>query len=695
MKLKFLSILLINSSIFAQQKELKHMQIPRAKKIETPLTIHNHTRIDPYFWMNQRDSRDVLDYLNAENAYAASYFEPLKPLTDELLNEFDKRIDPNETSSPFILQGKTFQYQNQKGKDYKQILVVEEGKSTVFFDENERATGKSYYDLGDWSLSVDNQKLAFSEDHVGRRNYTIFIRDEKSTKILSDQIKGTDGSIVWANDHKTIFYIKKDPKTLREFQVYRHVLGTKQTADVLVYEEKDERFSVSISKSITDAFVFISIHSSTTSEIRLISADKPSENATVFQPRKQGILYDIEHHKTGFFILTNENAPNKKVLFQANGKTQTEELVPHNDKTLIENISVLASHVLVSQRVNGLQEIVTIQLSDKKSSKISMEEETYFLSLHVNDTYDATKIYYVYNSLSTPSSVFEFDLISGEKKIFFQKKLLDKNYKSSDYQTKRIWATANDGTQIPISLIYKKGIDLVKAPLVLYGYGSYGVTIPPVFSATRISLLDRGFVYAIAHVRGGKYLGEDWYENGKFMRKINTFTDFINAADYLAMKNYCDSEKIYAIGGSAGGLLMGAVANMAPYRWKGIIAQVPFVDVVTTMLDTEIPLTVGEFEEWGNPQEEDFYWYMLSYSPYDNVKKMDYPALYITTGYHDSQVQYWEPAKWIAKLREYKTNDAPLLLDCDMSAGHGGGSGISNERLEIAKEYAFIISLEK
>jgi oligopeptidase B len=486
-------------------------------------------------------------------------------------------------------------------------------------------------------------------------------------------------------------------KTLREFQVYAHVLGTDSSKDKLVFQEDDERFSVYISKTITDKYVCIHSQSSTTSEISLINADQPAEKTVVFLKRRSGHLYEIDHHEKGFYVLSNENAPNKKVIFFANIPNENEvgkEIIAHDSEKLIEGILTLENHLVVQSRVEGLQQIEVRSIDNKSVNFIQFPEQTFSSGIGFNDDYHAKTIYLNYTSLSTPATIFEYDLKSNTKSVFFQKKLIDPTFSPSNYETKRIWVTANDGTKIPVSMIYKKGIDLPKAPLLLYGYGSYGVTIPASFSALRLSLVDRGFVYAIAHIRGGKYLGENWYENGKFLKKKNTFTDFINAAEFLGKQGYCDPERIYAQGGSAGGLLMGAVTNMAPYLWKGIVAQVPFVDVVTTMLDDTIPLTVGEYEEWGNPKEADYYWYMLNYSPYDNVKKMDYPAMYVTTGYHDSQVQYWEPLKWVAKLRAMKTNDNPLIFDCNMDAGHGGGSGRSNERLEVAKEFAFILNLE-
>lgn len=661
------------------------------------MTIHGHSRNDHYYWMSNRDSKDVLDYLNQENAYTKAYFSQFESLTSTLLNEFERRIDPNESSAPFVLNKKTYQLRNVEGKDYQQVYQLNGKSALLFLDQNQRAEKKSFYELADWAPSPDNSLLALSEDFIGRRKYSITFRNNKTGKFLKDKITDTDGSIVWANDNKTIFYVKKDPQTLREFQVFSHILGTDPSKDKLVLQEDDEKFSVHISKTTTGRYILINIVSSTTSEIRYIDANYPSGDALIFWKREKGHLYEVDHHEKGFYILTNKNADNRRLLFSPGMVLSLEnckEFIAHDPATLIESALVLKDYVITEERNNGLMKIRIVNLLSGKQDYVKFEEETYFTGLGLNDDYTANSIFFSYNSLTTPSTVYKLDLSKQSKEIIHRKELIDKTFKPENYESKRIWATANDGSKIPVAIVYKKGTDLKNAPCLLYGYGSYGYTLPDVFSATRLSLLDRGFVYAVAHIRGSKYMGEHWYENGKFLKKVNTFTDFINAAEFLGMQGYCSPEKIYAQGGSAGGLLMGAVTNMAPYLWKGVIAQVPFVDVVTTMLDESIPLTVGEYEEWGNPNDEEYYWYLLNYSPYDNVKQMDYPSLYITTGYHDSQVQYWEPMKWVAKLRESRTNKNPLLFNCNMDAGHGGGSGRTNERLEIAKEYAFILDLE-
>ncbi len=673
------------------------VQEPIAPKKPKALTIHNHTRNDDYYWMNERDSKPVLDHLAKENAYNNEYFKPIQGLVQSLMTEFDQRINPNEVSAPFIMNGKTYQVKSIEGKDYQQIVQIENGKETIFFDENERAKGKSFYELAEWNPSPNNEILAVSEDFVGRRKYNITFRQNKNGKFLKDKISDVSGGVVWANDNKTVFYGKKDTVTLREFQIYRHILGTDSKTDVLVYEEKDEKFSAGVGKSITDKYIMLYSYSSTTSEMQWIDADKPLDKPSVFLPRKQGHLYEIAHHTNGFYILSNDQATNKRILVSASAPTSIEtcqELVAHDPKTLIEGISVFKNFLLIEERTNGLRKLKLRNINDNSERYLSMNEETYFLGLGLNDEFNTDEIFYSYNSMTTPSTVYKYNMVTGQQTVWFRKELLDKNFKSEDYTSQRIWATANDGTQIPISLVYKKGTDLKNAPCLLYGYGSYGYTLPDVFSATRLSLLNRGFVFAVAHIRGSKYMGEEWYENGKFDKKINTFTDFINAAEHLGHHGYCDKDKIYAQGGSAGGLLMGAITNMAPYLWKGIVSQVPFVDVVTTMLDESIPLTTGEYEEWGNPNDPYYYNYMLKYSPIDNIHRMDYPAMYITTGYHDSQVQYWEPMKYVAKVREYRTNKNPLVFECNMDAGHGGGSGRTQERLEVAKVYAFILSLE-
>lgn len=692
MKIRSLLLIILPTMVQAQQANE-----PKAKKVEKQLVTHNHTRIDNYYWMNERDSKDVINYIKSENKVSKDYFSDKKTLTNNLLKEFDKRINPNDVYPPYEVNGIRFQETISEGDDYMKTFIIEKNSKKLFIDENARAKKNPFYDLGNWVPSPNNQLVALCEDFVGRRNYTISFRNYNTTEFLADKLEESDGAIEWANDNKTVYYIKKDAQTLRSFQVYRHVLGTPQASDELVFEEKDERFEVDLEKSLNHKYILIVAASSTTTEYLFLDADAAHPTPQVFLKREQGHEYELQVHTNGFYILTNKNAENRKVVFSKSLPTSIEtcvEIIPVDKDRLIESIIVINSHLFAEERTNGLEQIRLLDLSNNSSQYIKVNEETYTIGIWEIDNYNTTKIEYSYNSMTTPATLYSQDLKTGEKTLIYQYELLDKNFKSSDYESKRIWAVANDGTKIPISLVYKKGTDLSAAPCFLYGYGSYGITVSDVFSATRLSLLDRGFVYAVAHIRGEKYMGEQWYQNGKFLAKRNTFSDFINCAEYLGMQNFCDPEKIYINGGSAGGLLMGAVVNTAPYLFKGVIADVPFVDVVTTMLDETIPLTVGEYEEWGNPNEEQYYYYMLSYSPCDNIKKMDYPNLYITTSYHDSQVQYWEPLKWIAKIREYRTNSNLLLMDCNMDAGHGGGSGRSSERLDIAKMYTFILSLE-
>lgn len=568
----------------------------------------------------------------------------------------------------------------------------------LYLDENERAKGNSYYNLAAWQPSPNNSLLALAEDVVGRRQYTLKFRKNSDNTFLADEISNTDGNVVWANDNQHIFYVKKDAETLREFQVYRHKIGTPVEEDQLVFEELDERYYVFIGKTKDNQYIQINLYSSTTSESYLIAADVPTNGPEVFLAKDKNHLYEIESHAGGYLVLSNKDALNNELRFYPNHPSISKEyevIVKHNTSTLLEEFTVFKNYVVLICRENGLRSIRVVDWGNRQTHSLTQNEECYSLSLFVNEDYESETLYYAYNSMTTPASVFAFNMKTQEENTHFTKAIPNPDFSADNYVSERTWAIANDGTKVPISLVHRKDVDRTKAPLLLYAYGSYGITIPTTFSAYRLSLMDRGFVFAIAHIRGGKYLGEQWYQDGKWLKKKNTFTDYINCAEHLIRNNFCKADGLYAQGGSAGGMLMGGIANMAPYLFKGIIAQVPFVDVVTTMLDESIPLTVGEFEEWGNPKEEDYYQYMMSYSPYDNVKEMHYPSMFVSTGYHDSQVQYWEPLKWIAKLRELKQDNNTLIFDCNMDAGHSGGSGRTTERKEIAKNYAYLIKEEK
>lgn len=670
---------------------------PIAQKKAHKITTNGHTRIDDYFWMNQRDNAEVLAYINAENNYANSYFEDTKKTQEEILEEFEQNIDPNDKGAPFYMEGNWYQRENLAEKDYPIYYRLKDNQKLLFLDENERAQGHSYYNLASWLPSPNNELLALAEDTVGRRQYQIRFRNNATSYFLEDTIENTDGSVVWSNDNTYVFYVKKDPETLREFQVYRHKIGTDVSTDQLVFEELDERFYVFIGKTKDDNFIQINLYSSTRSESYLIDANNPLQAPVVFFEKEKDHLYEVESYQNGYIVLSNKNALNNELRFYPKHPSidkSYEILVAHDEQVLLEEFSVFKDYLVVVSRENGLRSITLINWSDKSTHKINMNEECYSLGLFVNEDFNSNTLYYSYNSMTTPPSVLAYDMASNKESVHFVKEVPNPAFNASDYTSQRTWAIANDGTKIPISLVHRKDIEISKAPLLLYAYGSYGITIPTTFSAYRLSLLNRGFVFAIAHIRGGKYMGEKWYQDGKWLKKKNTFTDFINCAEHLKRNHFCKPDGLYAQGGSAGGMLMGAIINMAPYLFNGIIAQVPFVDVVTTMLDESIPLTVGEFEEWGNPKEEDYYQYMLSYSPYDNVQAMHYPSMFVSTGYHDSQVQYWEPLKWIAKLRALKQDSNSLIFDCNMDAGHSGGSGRSTERKEIVKNYAYLLKEE-
>lgn len=676
----------------------QNMSEPKAKVEQKTLTIHNHTRTDDYYWMNKRDSKPVLDYIHEENKLSENFFKSQDNTVQKLLKEFESRIDPNIKSAPFVMNHKMYQSQMVEGKDYSLTYALSDKGNTLFFDENERAKGQKFYELADFDNSPDNKILAIAEDFKGRRNYSITFRINETGKFLSDEIKNTSGDFVWAQDNKTIYYTVIDKQSLRTYRLYKHVLGTPSSKDELIFEEKDELFDVYLSQPNTYTTIQVVSSSTTTTKVYELPADGTGSNPVLFMPTIEGHRYSVLPHPNGYYILSNHLAPNNQLVFSKEKPKSIEAcqvILAHDKNVLLEDVTINENFIVQQLRSNGLDKIGIYNIKDKSLSYIKMEEETYSLTVEEFNYLTDTEIYYNYTSLTTPPTLFKYNLLSNTKSESFKITVLDPTFSSDNYKSERIWFVANDGTKIPASIVYKKGTDLKNAPCLLYGYGSYGITLSDQFRFSLLSLLDRGFVYVQAHVRGEKYMGESWYQDGKFLKKKNTFTDFINVSEQLSQRGYCHPEKLYIQGGSAGGLLMGAVMNMAPYLYKGVIAQVPFVDVVNTMLDETIPLTVGEFEEWGNPKEEDYYWYMLSYSPYDNTHKMAYPNLLITTGYHDSQVQYWEPLKWIAKIRTVRTNKNLLLLDCNMDAGHGGGSGRSNERLEIAKEFAFILSLEK
>jgi oligopeptidase B len=675
---------------------------PKAKKVLKELVKHNDVRIDNYFWLNNRENKEVIDYLNEENSYCNTVMAPTEELQRELFKEMKSRIKEDDESVPYKYNGYWYIVKFEKGKDYPIYLRRKESLDAtdeLLFDCNKMAEGHSYFKLVGISVSPDNTKVSFGVDTVSRRQYTIKIKDLLSGEIYPDELKNTTGGSTWANDNKTLFYTSKDEKTLRADKIYSHQLKSSSKADKLIYEELDDTFGTTVFKSKSKKYLVIASYSTLTTEYQILDADHPNDTFKIFQPRVRGVEYSIHHYNGDFYVLTNANgATNFKLMKTPETATEIEnwqEVITHRDEVLLEEIDIFKDFLVVSERNNGLNKIRIMSWNGKEDYYLPFDNETYTAYTSTNVDFNTHILRYGYNSLTTPSSVIDFDMVSKTKTIKKEQQVLGGKFDKENYVSERIWATAEDGTKIPISLVYHKETKKnSETPLLQYAYGSYGATIDPYFSTIRLSLLDRGFIYAIAHVRGGEYLGRPWYENGKLLYKKNTFTDFISCSKHLIKNGYTSSKHLYAMGGSAGGLLMGAIMNLAPKIYNGIVAQVPFVDVITTMLDDSIPLTTGEYDEWGNPNNKDYYNYIKSYSPYDNVEQTSYPNALITAGLHDSQVQYWEPAKWTAKLRELKTDKNILLLKTNMEAGHGGASGRFEALKEDALEYAFLLSLE-
>jgi len=561
---------------------------------------------------------------------------------------------------------------------------------------NVLAEGHAYYAVGGLSISPDNEMLCFGVDNVSRRIYTLYFKNLETGKVLEETIENTTGGASWANDNQTIFYTQMELETLRSHKIFRYALGSKN--EVEVYHEKDDTFSVHVSKSKSKKYLFIESYSTLSTETQLLLADNPKGDFRVFTARERDLEYTVEHKDNQFFIETNYEAKNFKLMtcdLDTTTKEHWQELIGHREEVLLEGFELFNDFLVLEEKRNGLTEIRIINTQNNESYYLDFGEEVYDAYISMNLDFDTNLLHYGYNSLSTPNSTIEFNMDSKEKSVLKETEILG-SFDKNDYESKRVWATAKDGKEVPISLVYKKGIALDGSnPTLQYAYGSYGYSLDASFSISRLSLLDRGFVFAIAHIRGGEELGRAWYEDGKLLTKMNTFTDFIACSEYLIDEGYTSKEKLFAQGGSAGGMLMGGIANMRPELYKGVVAQVPFVDVVTTMLDDTIPLTTGEYDEWGNPNNKEYYDYMLSYSPYDNVEKKAYPNMLVTTGLHDSQVQYWEPAKWVAKLRDYKTDENMLLLHTNMDTGHGGASGRFEAFKEVAMVYGFLLGLVK
>ena len=681
---------------------MKEIISPNLKKTPKSLIKFNDERIDNYYWLKERENPRVIEYLNSENDYYRKMTLHTKDFQDKLFNEIKNKIKEEDQSVPYFLNGYWYVTKYKENLDYPIYSRYKDSlrsKEEILFDCNELAQSCDYFNLSNFKISPDNKIVAYSIDTVSRRLYTIKFKNLDNGEILKDEITNTSGTFAWANDNSTLFYTNRDTQTLRNDKIFKHKIGDNTVNDKLVFHETDETFYTNVSKSKSKKFIIISSSSTLTSEFQFLLSDKPDDQFTLFKKRERGVEYNISHFEDHFYIITNkDDAFNYKLLKTELKNTSSEnwiEVIGHRENVLIEGIDIFKDFLVVSERFNGLNRINIKPWNGSESYYLKFESETFSCYTTGNLDFDSKKLRYAYNSLNEPHSIIEFDMFSKDKIILKQNQVLDTKFSKDNYITKRIWADSRDGTKIPISVIHKKNIKKDGTnPLLLYGYGSYGNTIDPTFSISRLSLLDRGFIFAISHVRGSEYLGRSWYEDGKLLNKINTFNDYIDCTKHLIKENYSSCNHMYAYGGSAGGLLVGAVMNMAPELYNGMIAAVPFVDVVTTMLDETIPLTTSEYDEWGNPNEEKFYNYILSYSPYDNVSKINYPNLLVTTGLHDSQVQYWEPAKWVAKLRANKLGDNKLFLNTNMDTGHGGSSGRFEAIRDLAKEYSFLLDLE-
>ncbi|WP_165749586.1 S9 family peptidase [Cellulophaga sp. Z1A5H] len=705
LKKAFIFLLSISfaASCKSDKKIMSQNTVPVAKKMPKSLEIHGDTRIDNYYWLNDREDKEVIDYLNEEKAYYEKMMAHTVSFQNSLFDEMKSRIKEDDSSVPYKQNGYWYSTRYEIGKEYpiySRKTDTNNAEAIELFDCNVMAEGLDYFKLGGIAVSPNNELAVFGVDDVSRREYTLKIKNLNTGEIYDDVIEKTTGGAVWANDNKTFFYSKKDPITLRSDKIYKHVLGTPTVDDVMVYHEEDETYDCFVYKTKSKKYIIIGSTSTLTSEYRYIKSDAPNSDFTIFSKRERGVEYSLAHYKDDFYILTNkDDATNFKLMKTSDTKTSSEnweDFIAHRSDVLLEDIEIFKEFYVISERENGLAKIKIVRWDSEESYFLPFNDETYTAYVSTNPDFDTEILRYGYNSLTTPSSVIDFNMKTKEKDVKKEQEVLGGKFQKENYTSERIWATARDGVKIPMSVVYHKDTKLDgSSPLLQYGYGSYGYTLDPNFSTVRLSLLDRGFIYVIAHVRGSEYLGRQWYDEGKLLKKQNSFTDFIDCSKFLIANQYTSPEHLYAEGGSAGGLLMGGIVNTEPNLYHGVIAAVPFVDVVTTMLDDTIPLTTGEYDEWGNPNEKEYYDYMKSYSPYDNVQEIKYPNMLITTGLHDSQVQYWEPAKWVAKLRDMKKDTNVLLFDINMDAGHGGASGRFEALKEVAKEYAFLIDLEK
>ena len=671
---------------------------PIAKKIPKELSKHDHVRTDNYFWLNERENPEVIEYLKAENAYTDAMMADVSDLQEKLFEEIVGRIAQDDQSVPYLMNGYYYYTRYEKGLEYPFYCRKKgslEAKEEIMINANEMAEGCEYFHIASISVSPDNKMAAFGMDTLSRRLYSIKFKNLETGEIYEESISNTTGSAVWARDNKTLFFAQKDQITLRPGKIFKYKFGENKDP-VLVYEESDETFYSFVYKSRSKDYIIIASTSTMSDEYQILSADDPDGSFRLVQPRERGLEYSIGHFGNRLYIRTNLEAPNFRLMetpLTATTKENWKEVIPHREDVFLEGFLNFDDFMVVDERIRGNTHLRVIDMKSKEEHFVQFDEEVYTAWMSVNPEFSTEKLRLVYTSLTVPVSTYDYHMRTRKRELLKRREIVG-GHNPEDYQSERLYAPAEDGKEVPISLVYKKTTPLDgSAPLMLYGYGAYGSTIDPDFSSAWLSLLDRGFVMAIAHIRGGQFLGRPWYEDGRMLHKKNTFTDFIACGKFLVEKNYASSERLMAMGGSAGGLLIGAVVNMAPDLFEGVIAQVPFVDVITTMLDESIPLTTSEYDEWGNPNEKEYYDYILSYSPYDNVEAKDYPNMLVTTGLHDSQVQYWEPAKWVAKLRDMKTDDKLLLLHTNMGAGHGGASGRFKRHRETAMEYAFYLKL--
>ena len=684
---------------------------PIAEKKDSVLVAHDHKRVDPYFWMRLTDeqkntenpdeqTQKVLDYLNAENSYTDSVMKNTNDLQKKLFDEIVGRIKKDDESVPYFSNGYWYYTKYVEKGEYPihcRKKTSLENEEEVILDVNKLAEGHEYYSASGLRVSKDNKLLAFSEDTVSRRIYTVRFKNLETGEFLTEKIPNVQAGGAWANDNKTFFYTSKNMVSLLSEKIWRHELGTDIKNDVMVYHEKDPSYYIGVYKSKSDKYIIIYNSSTLVSDYQILKADNPQGDFKQFTPRGTEHEYSIDHYENKFYIVTNHNATNFKLMETSEDATEIEnwkDVIPHRDDVLLEGIDIFKNYLVVNERKNAITHLRIINQTTKEEHYLDFGEPVYVAYSYSNPEFDTEILRYAYSSLTTPVSTIDYNMNDKSKEVKKVNEVVG-GHNPDEYKTERQWVTTKDGVKVPLSIVYKKGTKLDgSAPLLLYAYGSYGNSLDPWFSSTRLSILDRGFIYAIAHIRGGEEMGRNWYDDGKMMKKINTFNDYIDCSKFLINKKYTSPEHLYAMGGSAGGLLMGAISNMEPSLYNGVIAQVPFVDVVSTMMDETIPLTTNEFDEWGNPKEKEAYEYMIKYSPYDNVVAQEYPNMLITTGLFDSQVQYWEPAKWLAKLRDLKTDKNILVMHTNMEAGHGGASGRFKKYKETALEYSFMLMLE-